>query len=286
MLVVNCTFGSVGDSNLEKVTILQNLLTIRNNSTVQLRSDLHFFDNQLDDSLATYSIITGGSTYEINTSSESYVQWETGTYRFNPPDRIFGVLSQREVEVKTHTPFTLPLDLPTTDPFGRSYSFLNGVREVNFTQNTSSIDTGSTFRSTATKTIFDAPTGVISLATLTWENIYLRATITKIGTPNTVKTIKLLLGQGSATLRPKCKLSVNGSRQRAIEIGFQHSNLLRDLVERGVSVSFLQTAFNLSDSEIIITSISNTDLYSIVERNLKVEDLVINFPGCFPGVEK
>jgi hypothetical protein len=302
LLFQNCTFGSIGNSDLEKLTFLQNLITLRNNSVVSINSSLQFFDNQADDNLNQFSFSSAGSMYDLSISSESYVIYESGTYRFNPPDRLFGILNNRgqtevgipsiprkdfeyqvgsEPTTKTHTPYTVPLDLPITDIYGKSYSFLVAGKEMNFSQNNLANATGAAFQSQFTKVINDSPTGLVSLATVNWKDIFLNVSITRSGI---TKNIKVLLGPVTAILRPKCKLSVDTNRKLPIAIGIQYSNLFRDYVEGGRNISFLQSVFTRAESEIVITSISNTDLLSNLLRNFNTEDLVVTFPGCLPGV--
>jgi hypothetical protein len=278
ILFHSCTFGSIGDSNKEQLQILQNLLALRNGLTTGLTTSFQVYDNQADDLVSNIDLVSGSNTYSISVLSDSYIQWETGYYRINPPDRLFGVL-----DVRTHTPYTVPLDLPATDIYGRNYIFLNSQKELNFTNYNSTNETGAAYTSTSTRKILDSPLGVISLATISWEEFYLNLSITRSGT---TKTAKILLGQGFVNLKPKCKLRVDSSRTKPINVGLQYSNLFRDYVENGTTVSFLQNLFLVSGSEIIITSISNTDLLANVKKNLATEDLVIGFPGCTPGLEK
>jgi hypothetical protein len=284
---ISCTFGSVGDSDQERLQSLQNLILLRNNQTTILSTSLQAFDNQSDDNISLFEISSGGNLYSISIASDSYFQWETAFYRINPDGRILGVFNVKSNESssisRTHTPFTLPLDLPTTDIYGKNYVFLNSGIERNFTRNSSSNDTGSIFVSSFTKPVIDSPIGIVSLATISWEQIYLNITITR----NSIsKTVKILLGQGIINLKPKCKLKVESNRQIPVSIGFQYSNLFRDYIDKGLTVSFVQNVFAKTGNEIIVTSISNEDLLLNLNRNLNTEDLVINFPGCVPGVEK
>jgi len=295
---MNCTFGSVGDANAEKLIILQNLLSLRNNSLVPLNTTLQFFDNQEDDYLQYFSFVSSGVTYNIEIRTDSYVEWETGSYRLNPPESILGNIDARSKSddqinlennsnlTKTHTPYTVPLDLPSSDLYGRTYSFLNSGKESNFIETNSTNETGSAFNSKYSKKISDSPNGLISLAVISWEEVYLNLSITKIGSPNLVKTAKVLLGKGSLSLKPKCKISINSNRNKPVSIGFQHSNLFRDYSQGGITYSFLQTLMSKSDTDLAISLISNSDLLSFLNKNLNTEDLVLNFQGCTPGVEK
>jgi len=144
-------------------------------------------------------------------------------------------------------------------------------------------ETGAAFTSLFTKKIPDSPLGVISLATISWESIYFNVNVTRSGV---TKTAKILIGQGSINLKPKCKLKVDTNRTKPINIGMQYSNLFRDYVENGATVSFLQNLFLKSGSEVIIASITNSDLLTNITKNLNTEDLVFSFPSCTPGVER
>lgn len=277
----------MGDSNEERLQTFQNLLVLRNGLTTALNTSMQVFDNQADDNVSTTDFISGGINYNISVGNDSYIEWESGYYRINPNDRLFGILNVRGEEIssetRTHTPYTVPLDLPTTDNYGKNYYFLNAGKEINFTNYNSTNETGAAFTSTYTKKINDAPLGAVSLAAISWETIYLNLNIARNGIS---KKAKVLIGQGGVSLKPKCKLKVDGLRTLPINIGFQYSNLIRDYVEGGITVSFLQNLFLKSESDVIITSISNTDLMTNISKNLNTEDLVFNFPSCVPGVEK
>ena len=294
LLTLGCTFGSVGDSNQEKLQTLQNLLILRNGMTTGLSTSLQIYDNQADDTISAIDLSSGGNTYSISVASDSNIQWDTGFYRINPNDKLFGIfdvkndankelLNEGNIGVKTHTPYTVPLDLPSTDIYGKNYIFLNSGTESNITNYNSTNETGAAYTSTNTKKIPDSPVGVVALATISWESIYLNINVTR---SSITKTAKILINQGSINLKPKCKLKADGSRTKPINIGMQYSNLFRDYVESGTTVSFLQNLFLKSGSEVIIASITNTDLMSNLTKNLNTEDLVFSFPSCTPGVEK
>ncbi|GBF51673.1 hypothetical protein LPTSP4_32110 [Leptospira ryugenii] len=280
-----CTFGSIGDSNEENLAIIQNLLYFRNNTVTNLRTDIQYFDNQEDEILNQFSFVSNSVTYQLTLEKDSYVDWESGNYRINPQDKVLGYFSISN-GARTHTPFTVPLDLPTTDLYGKSYSFLIPSKEFFLNRPMGTNDTGSVYTSSISKQILDAPLGVMANAVLTYEDIYLNARITRKGSPDVTKTMKVLLGQGSIVLRPKCKISIFQGKVNPVVIGFVHSNLFRDYFENGANVSFLQTLFTKVDSEVNITNITNTDLSNILKKNLNTEDLVIQFPGCLPGVTK
>ncbi len=294
IFLMKCTFGSVGNSNEEQLKTLQNLLILRDGITTGLNTSLQVFDNQGDDDISRIEFTSAGNTYSISVASDSYIQWDSGYYRINPNEKVLGVfdvksndnlnaLNEDGAGTRTHTPFTVPLDLPATDIYGRNYVFLNSGTETNITKNNSTNETGASFTSSFTKRIPDSPTGVISLATIGWEAIYLNVDITRSGI---TKSVKILMSRDSISLKPKCKLKVDTSRTKPINIGIQYSNLFRDYAENGTSVSFLQNLFLKSGSDFIIASISNTDLLINLSKNMKTEDLVFSFPSCTPGVER
>ncbi|TGL71701.1 hypothetical protein EHQ60_08875 [Leptospira levettii] len=282
-LVSQCTFGSVGDREEEKLVILQNLIFFNNNQTIPIGTNLRSYDDQADDNINQFSLTSPSPTsFNISIQSSTYINWETGSYRINPPSQILGVSttsSERSTAVaKTHTPFTVPLDLPADDLYGKTYPFLNAGTISNITQFNSTMETGASFLFSNTK-VTNMPLGVVALANVSWEEIYIRMTVNG-------NDITILLPQGNKIITPKCKIPIKNGRSGNVEILFSLSSLFQDRTVSGSPVRFLQQLSALFPGPIVISKVSNVSLYNILQQNLQAEDIVFSFPGCFPGVER
>lgn len=108
LLFSHCTFGSVGDSNKEKETILQNLIFFNNNQTVAVGTNLRSYDDQADDNLNQFSLTSNAVGYNITIQSSTYTNWETGTYRINPPNQVLGVSTSGSEKVLTQLQKHIP----------------------------------------------------------------------------------------------------------------------------------------------------------------------------------
>ncbi|TGK99506.1 hypothetical protein [Leptospira levettii] len=285
-LVSQCTFGSVGNREEEKLVILQNLIFFNNNQTIPIGTNLRSYDDQADDNINQFSLTSPSPTsFNISIQSSTYINWETGSYRINPPSQILGVSttsSERSTAVaKTHTPYTVPLDLPADDLYGKTYPFLNASTISNITQFNSTMETGASFMFSNTK-LTNMPLGVVALANVSWEEIYIRMDITG----GTTKSVTILLPQGSKTITPKCKIPIKNGRSGNIEILFSLSSLFQDRTVSGTPIRFLETLSGKAENPVVISKVSNVDLYNILQQNLQAEDIVFSFPGCFPGVER
>lgn len=281
-LFSHCTFGSVGNSEEEKLVILQNLIFFNNNQLVAVGTNLRSYDDQADNNLSQFSLTSAGpTTYNITIQSSSYVQWETGTYRINPPNQTLGVSATASEKsstatVKTHTPYTVPLDLPADDLYGKTYPFLSASTVSNITQFNSTMETGASFLYPSTR-ISNMPLGVVAVANVSWEEIYIRMTVNGID-------ITILLQQGSKSITPKCKIPIKNGRSGNIEILMSLSSLFKDRTVSGTPIQFLDQLPGAGP--VIISKVSNIPLYNILQQNLQAEDIVFSFPGCFPGVER
>ncbi|MCW7460716.1 hypothetical protein [Leptospira limi] len=287
-LVSQCTFGSVGNREEEKLVILQNLIFFNNNQTIPIGTYLRSYDDQADDNINQFSLTSPSPTsYNISILSSTYINWETGTYRINPPNQILGVSttsSERSTAVaKTHTPYTIPLDLPADDLYGKSYAFLSAGTVSNITQFNSTMETGASFLFPNTK-VTNMPLGVVAIANVSWEEILLSLTVDTI--PSSVsKSFTILLPQGNKSITPKCKIPIKVGRSSNIEILFSLSGMLSDRTANLVTTRFINDLYALPNGS-VISKVSNVSLYNILQQNLQAEDIVFSFPGCFPGVER
>ncbi|TGL84856.1 hypothetical protein EHQ68_18595 [Leptospira congkakensis] len=282
LFITHCTFGSVGDSNKEKLTILQNLIFFNNNQTLAVGTNLRSYDDQADDNINQFSLTSNAVVYNMTIQSTTYINWETGSYRINPPNQVLGVSttsSERSstATAKTHTPYTVPLDLPADDLYGKTYPFLSASTVSNITQYNSTMETGASFLYPNTR-ISNMPLGVVAVANVSWEEIYIRMDVGG-------KDVTILLPQGNKSITPKCKIPIKLGRSGNIEILISLSSLFQDRTVSGSPLRFLQQ-LSLVAGPVVISKVSNVNLYNILLQNLQAEDIVFSFPGCFPGVER
>ena len=285
-LFSHCSFGSVGNSEAEKLVILQNLIFFNNTQLVSVGTNLRSYDDQADDNLNQFSLTSNSVSYAITIQSTFYFNWETGTYRINPPNQTLGISASSSEKsftatAKTHTPYTVPLDLPADDLYGKSYPFLSAGTVSNITQFNSTMETGASFLYPNTR-LSNMPLGVVAVANVSWEEIYIRMDVTG----GTTKSVTILLPQGNKLITPKCKIPIKNGRSGNIEILFSLSSLYQDRSVSGTPIRFLKDLFDLPDTTVVISKVSNIPLYNILLQNLQAEDIVFSFPGCFPGVER
>ncbi|MCG6144333.1 hypothetical protein [Leptospira bandrabouensis] len=282
LFFTHCTFGSVGDSNKDKLAILQNLIFFNNNQTISIGTNLRSYDDQADDNLNQFSLTSNAVGYNITIQSSTYINWETGTYRINPPNQVLGVSTSGSEKssnaiAKTHTPYTVPLDLPADDLYGKSYPFLSAGTVSNITTSNSTTETGASFLYPNTR-VSSMPLGVVAVANVSWEEIYIRMDVGG-------KDVTILLPQGIKSITPKCKIPIKPERSGNIEILISLSSLFQDRTVSGTPLRFLQQ-LSLVAGPVVISKVSNVTLYNILQQNLQAEDIVFSFPGCFPGVER
>ncbi|BDA80345.1 hypothetical protein LPTSP3_g32750 [Leptospira kobayashii] len=284
-----CTFGSIGDANAEKLTILQNLLSQTNGIRTNLQSQVVLYDDQADDSLGGFNLISNNITYAVTIQS-SVLKIDSGSYRINPSNRLFGsVNANSSVSAKTHTPYTVPLDLPTTDPYGKSYSYIGSSVLNSFFTTNAQTDTGSAYNVPNLTSITDAPVGVVSLVSMSIQEWYWDLQIVRNG-GSTIK-LQIYLKPGTKTISPKCRIPADGARKLPVPIALQYSNIFKDRIYLSQTYTFLQTLFANypgyigSTSSLVVAEFSASDLYKILSDNLSTEDLVFFVPGCFPNVE-
>ncbi len=302
ILCTQCTFGSIGDRNEEKLIILQNLLELNRNRRTGLSSELQFYGDTVDSLPERFTVNSNSFAYTVRLLGDSEVRWESGAFRINPTAGPIPGLNQRNLEhdnldsesfpssgTKTHTPFTVPLDLPSSDPYAQNYNFLPSGIESLVKTVLISTDFGPSHKSNLIQNIPNAPLGVVSAANLSWEEIYLHFEFFGGGGAGTIaagspKDIKIFFRPGSQALRPKCKIEVKDGRSIPIPIAFQYGRVLNNRTENGVTENFLFNLASSADTNFIINFATSPSRYNFLLKNLNQEDLVFIFPGCFPGV--
>jgi len=279
----SCTFGSIGNSNNEKLILIQNLLTLQRGIRSPTSVQLQFLGDEVDQKPNEWILRSGSTNYSLKLESDSNVSWDMGSIRINP-NQIFPGFSMREMpfdtNAKTHTPYTIPLDLPQTDPYSQGYNFLTAGSESLVKENTINTNTGFVHSSDKTRSISDTPLGIVSLINLEWAEFNLNM---KILSPVS-KNIKINFRKGSIVIRPKCRVTLSQGKQNPIPISFNYGNLFRDRNDSLANNSILQV-FVSQSGDLFVSQFQSTSMYETIVKNLNQEDLVWFIPGCFPGVE-
>lgn len=143
------------------------------------------------------------------------------------------------------------------------------------------METGASFLYPNTRSA-SLPLGVVAIANVSWEEIYIRMDVTNGPT----KSVTILIPQGNKQITPKCKIPIKNGRSGNIEILVSLSSLFQDRTVSGTPIRFLNDLFLLGDTSVVISKVSNVNLYNILQQNLQAEDITFSFPGCFPGVER
>jgi hypothetical protein len=295
ILLTSCTFGSVGNKIEEDAIIFENLIRLVREIPGTFQPVVHSYDDQINNDLSTFEIVSGATgtnaTYHVQIQKEgSFLEIDRFEFRFNPPDKPFGSLSNRdmenqsnmdtylELEARTHTPFTIPLDLPPNDPYGKTY-VSKGSRIQDFMiGNSDGIGNGRVSRNTL-QSIADSPQGILSSSNLFIKRWDLRAIVTRQG-DNQTRTITISFRDYHQTLLPRCKTELSKGQTTEWIVGFRYSSIYRDFFRSGARVSILNNLFATgSNGDQILIS----DLHSGYEDflfNLKSDDLVIVQESC------
>lgn len=312
--LTSCTFGSVGDKLEEDVVILENFLRLVREIPGTFQPILHSYDDQADDDLSRFNLNSGTGAEERRYSVEilptlSYLEIERMDFRFNPPGRPFGSLSVQSTEknlqqvksssqdstklpnqqphlpnsVRTHTPFTIPLDLPPNDPYAQIYSS-PGFRIDSFmTGNSEGSGLGTVARNPLTA-LRNAPQGILAQSRVLirrWD-LHIRITQTDptISPPANTRVLRISFRGFEETLLPRCKTETSRSNKTEWVLGMNYSRLFRDNPAQGVTL--LNRIFDETNGTptetIVITDIS--PFYTYFQTNLESDDAVLIQESC------
>lgn len=282
-ILLSCTFGSVGDSQKEEALILQNLLRLGREVPSSLKPVLLGYDNQIDDDLNQFTITSSAPMANTNYNftivpSSSYMEINRIEFRFNPPGKIAGVFDvQSKSSTKTHTPYTVPLDLPSSDPYGKIYSS-KPIRINAYTnKNSEGIGLGSVFRQEMSL-MENIPQGVVASTVVYFDRLDLKADITRPNA-NPNRTIILSFRDVSINFPTRCKITMTGGKTTEWLLGFRYSNLFRDLVSPTKSVlDAIYLANPTNGSTIVVTDLD--PLYSDFYKNFDLADNVFIQDTC------
>ena len=274
----SCYFGSVGNKLKENGIVLENLLKLIRETPTTLKIISHFYDDQGDENLSQFIIKSGnpGVNYTIEVGSESFIQFQKLEFRFNPPEKILGIFS---TQTKTHTPYTVPLNLPSTDLYGKTY-ILEGKYISNFIVNNSSgIGQGSVFQEVLGN-LEKVPQGVISETKVFIKRWDIKVSLTHedgIQKRNLVFSLRDFVWQTF----PRCRIELKSSQTTEWLFGLKYSSIFKDYFSSGNLISPIQQVFSTSSNH---ETIDLTDLdtrYELFLKNLQAPDNVFLQESCF-----
>lgn len=284
-LLTSCTFGSVGNSLEEEAIILENLFRVVREIPGTFQPIVHTYDDQINENISRFNIASGNppTNYQVEILQEnSFLEINRFEFRFNPPDRPFGTLitrsgSDTNAGNRTHTPFTIPLDLPPDDPYGKTY-ISRGNRIENFMiANSDGIDLGRVSRN-FTQPIPDAPQGILASTNLFVKRWDLRALVTR--SDNQTRIVALSFRDYHQTILPRCKTELRKQVTTEWILGLRYSSLYRDFFRSGTRVELLNNLFSTGSNGDILFISDLDPRFDDFFTNLKSDDLVIVQESC------
>jgi len=307
-----CTFGSVGNKLEEDAIILENFIRFVREIPGIFQPVIHSYDDQTDEDIRQFQVVSGmgagAREYLVQIlENQSFLDIERLEFRFNPPEKPLGNLLIRfsektdlpskldwkhrkkdsldsgKPEVRTHTPFTIPLDLPPNDPYAKVYS-LPGFRiNLFMIGNSSGSGLGIVARNSL-PALRNAPQGILAQTRMIIRRWDLNVQITQIQPPLVppagVRNLRISFREYEETLFPRCKTKVLRNATTEWILGVNYSRLFRDIPSQGVSLLnqiFDSTSGNPT-AEIQITDIS--PFYSFFFTHLKADDAVFIQESC------
>lgn len=311
----SCSFGSVGNSQEEELAILQNLLRVGREIPSSLDVNILSYDTQSDDNLNQFTILSNlpsaNTSYTLDmVPSESFLDVNRVEFRFNPPDRIAGVFStkdhiaesengelslsnsenlgnkqemsnQSNSLVKTHTPFTVPLDLPQDNPYGRTYTTpsirINAYSNIN----SNGIGLGSVNRQRL-GIISNVPQGLVASTIVFFNRLDLKVNISRTIPSSQNRNVTLSLRDVHISLPTRCRIALLPNVNREYLLGFRYSSLFRDVIASPSNLSILNDIFQIGSNgdSVIITDLSNTNIYTNIIKNFELPDNVFIQDTC------
>lgn len=273
-----CYFGSVGNKLKENSIAFNNLIKIIRETPTSLKVIFHFYDDQADSVLSQFIIKSGNPSedYLLEIEPSSFIEIEKLDFRLNPPEKILGIFSYQS---KTHTPYTVPLDLPATDLYGKTYT-LNGTKISNFiTNNSTGIGLGSVYRAEIGK-LENVPQGIVSETIVKIKRWDIKVNVMH---QDGIQKRNLLISIRDYSLRilPRCRISLNISQTTEWLFAIRYSSIFKDYFQSSILISPIKQTFATSSNNetIYLTDLDNR--YELFFKNLQFSDNVFLQEYCF-----
>ncbi|MBM9501346.1 hypothetical protein JWG44_13900 [Leptospira sp. 201903071] len=270
----SCTFGSVGNSKEEEAKMIQKLLTLFSQRTSSFQTGIYFTDDQQDVNIGTFSLVSGGTTYNLQLLAGSKIVWDGVAIRVNPnpvptiPNQSSSI-DKNEHSAQSHTPYTVPLDLPVSSPYGADYgtpSFTDSSLEVA----NGSILTGDV-HSSVVPPIQGIPSGYLASVKYKIQSLDLSFQITA---PGINTTVRIQLAPFVVELFPRCRFDIVPEKLGNFPVTWNLTGILQD--QAGISLLGTVPAagtFNINPYQ-------NVNLYNLILTNFQQQDRVLYQTGC------
>ncbi|EMO13262.1 hypothetical protein LEP1GSC165_0179 [Leptospira santarosai str. CBC523] len=270
----NCTFGSVGDSRKENAKMLQRLLVLFNERPASFGTLLYYTDDQQDSNIGNFDVASGAIVYNLQLQPGSKILWDGISIRVNPnpvptiPGRT-RTFDSGDHSVKSHTPYTVPLDLPITSPYGQEYG-TPSFNDSNLETITETILTGDV-HSSSVPPISGIPSGY--LASVKYKINSLNLTF-QIVAP-VVKTVRLQIPSFTLELFPRCRFDITPEKPGNFPVIWKSNGIFQD---QG-SVSILNSISALPNP-VDINPYQNANLFDLILENFRQQDRIVYQIGC------
>jgi len=294
LFFASCTFGSVGNKLKEDAIIINNLLKLLREIPVIFQPIVHSYDDQKDSNLANFEVSSGtgvnNKLYQVNILEEnSFLEIEKLEFRFNPPEKVFGFFSVnskfQEPVHKTHTPYTIPLDLPQNDLYGKTY-ISQGQKITSFMKkNSQGVGLGEVSK-TLLSPITNAPAGILASVSLylkRWDlNVKVQQISPPVLPPQDIRNLHISFQDYRLTFFPRCKIQLKPAELTEWILGINYSRLFRDAIVSNIKKETLNEIFQSTSSNPteIILIFDVHSLYYLFFENLKAQDVVILQESC------
>ncbi len=294
LFFASCTFGSVGNKLKEDAIIINNLLKLLREIPATFQPIVHSYDDQKDSNLASFEVSSGtgvnSKIYQVNILEEnSFLEIEKLEFRFNPSEKILGFFSVnskiQNSTSKTHTPYTIPLDLPSNDLYGKTY-ISQGQKITSFMiKNSQGVGFGEVSRNLLSP-ITNAPQGVlasISFYLKRWDlNVKIQQISPPVLPPQDIRNLRISLQDYRLTFFPRCKIQLKSAEVTEWILGLNYARLFRDTIVSNIKKETLNEVFQASTSNptqtILIFDVHS--LYYLFFENLQAQDVVILQESC------
>ncbi|WP_167882840.1 laminin/fibronectin-binding adhesin Lsa30 [Leptospira yasudae] len=272
-----CTFGSVGDSRKEEAKTLQRLLTLYGERPATFKTNLYYTDDQQDSNIGNFDAVSGATTYSLQLQTGSKVVWDGISIRVNPnpvptvpgQTRTLDETSPEEHSTHSHTPYTVPLDLPVTSPYGQEYG-TTSFNDTNLETITETILTGDVHTSAA-PLISGIPSGYLASVKYKVQSM----TLTFQMTAPVARTIRLQTSSFTVELFPRCRFDIVPEKQGSFPVTWKGNGLFQD--QSGTSILGSIAALT---SPVDINPYQNANLYNLILANFQQQDRILYQTGC------
>ncbi|EQA73000.1 laminin/fibronectin-binding adhesin Lsa30 [Leptospira noguchii] len=274
ILFGNCTFGSVGDSRKENAKMLQRFLLLFSERPASFHTLLYYTDDQQNSNIGNFNVVSGATTYNLQLQPGSKIVWEGISIRVNPnpvptvpgQTRIF---EAGEHSTQSHTPYTVPLDLPISSPYSREYG-TSSFEDSNLESTTETILTGDVHTSSV-PIISGIPSGYLTSVKYKINSLDLTFQILA----PVAKTVRLNMSSFVLELFPRCRFDIISENLGSFPVTWKSDGVFQD---QG-SVSILNSISALPNP-VDINPYQNSNLYNLILENFKQQDRILYQTGC------